>query len=163
MRHPFEIDLRSLPEEGLQLNGQEPPAFFDLDPKDSIQAESPLAYELFIERDGEDVIVTGSLEAVFSLECGRCLERFEHRLHLRRYRGELALEEGSKKDSTINLTDMIREDTLVALPSYPRCEDGNVRPRQCPAEGRFETELETTGEEPQNAGPGVWEALNKLN
>lgn len=163
MRHPFQIDLRSLPDGGLQLTGEEPPAFFALSPQDPIQAESPLSYDLQIERDGEEVIVTGSLEAVFSLECGRCLERFQHRLHLRRYRGELAVEEGSAKDSTINLTDMLREDTLVALPSYPRCEDGNVRPRQCPAEGKFEPDLETVGGEPENAGPGVWEALNKLN
>jgi uncharacterized metal-binding protein YceD (DUF177 family) len=163
MRSPFQIDLRSLPDGGLRLTGEEPPAFFDLSPEDTIQAESPLSYDLNVERDGGEVIVTGSLEAVFSLECGRCLERFQHRLHLRRYRGELAIEEGSAKDSTINLTDMLREDTLVSLPSYPRCEDGNVRPRQCPAEGKFEPDLDPVGDEPEHAGPGVWEALNKLN
>jgi len=163
MRHPFQIDLRSLPDDGIDIAGEEPPAFFGLDPQDAVQAESPLKYDIHIERDGGDVILSGSLEATFSLECGRCLERFQHRLHLPRYRAEAPIEGDNKKDCTINLTDLLREDTLVALPSYPRCEDGNVRPRQCPAEGRFEAELETAGDEPQNAGPGVWEALNKLN
>lgn len=159
MHRPFQIDLRSLPDDGRDISGQEPPSFFALDPKDSIQPVSPLKYDLHLERDGGDLLVTGSLEAVFSLECGRCLERYEHRVELPRYSAEVEI----SKDPTINLTDTIREDTLVALPSYPRCEDGNVRPRQCPAEGRFENELETAAEEPQSAGPGVWEALNKLN
>lgn len=159
MHRPFQIDLRSLPDEGKDISGQETPSFFGLDETDSIRPVSPLKYDLHIQRDGGDLIVTGRLEAVFSLECGRCLERYEHRVELSRYSSELEI----AKDPTINLTDTIREDTLVALPSYPRCEDGNVRPRQCPAEGRFENGLETAAEEPQSAGTGVWEALNKLN
>lgn len=159
MHRPFSIDLRSLPDGGKDISGQEAPAFFELDANDPIQAISPLKYDLHIERDGGDLLVTGSLEVTFSLECGRCLERYEHKVALTHYASELEI----AKDPTINLTDTIREDTLVALPSYPRCEAGNVRPRQCPAEGRFDTVLETAGEEPQSAGPGVWEALNKLN
>jgi uncharacterized metal-binding protein YceD (DUF177 family) len=159
MHRPFYIDIRSLPESGKDITGQESPAFFGLDANDPIQPLSPLKYELHLEKDGEDLIVSGRLEALFSLECGRCLERFDHRVELSHYETELEI----AKDGTINLTDTIREDTLVALPSYPRCEAGNVRPRQCPAEGRFEPVLETVEEEPQSAGPGVWEALNKLN
>jgi len=159
MHRPFQIDLRSFPEGGKDISGQETPAFFALDEKDPIQPVSPLKYDLHLERDGNDLLVSGRLEATFSLECGACLERFEHRVELPDYASEVEIE----KDGTINLTDTIREDTLLALPSYPRCEDGNVRPRQCPAEGRFEPVLETAAEEPQSAGPGVWEALNKLN
>ncbi|MDZ4401066.1 DUF177 domain-containing protein [Prosthecobacter sp.] len=159
MHRPFQIDLRSIPEGGKDISGQEPPAFFALDEKDPVQPISPLKYELHLERDGSDLLVSGRLEATFSLECGGCLERFEFRVELADYASEIEI----AKDGTINLTDTIREDTLLALPSYPRCEDGNVRPRQCPAEGRFEPALETAEEEPQSAGPGVWEALNKLN
>lgn len=159
MQSPLQIDLRTLPADGRDISGEEPAAFFALDEKDIIQAASPLKYDLHIERDGGDLVISGSLEAVFSLECGRCLEHYEHRVCLPRYTAEIEI----TKDGMIDLTDTIREDTLVALPSYPRCEDGNVRPRQCPAEGRFETKLETAGEESQSAGQGVWEALNKLN
>lgn len=159
MHRPFFIDLRSLPESGKDLAGQEIPAFFALDPKDPIQAASPLKYDLHVERDGNELLITGKLDATFSLECGACLERFDYHVELTDYASEIEI----AKDDTINLTDTIREDTLLALPSYPRCEDGNVRPRQCPAEGRFEPALETAPDEPQSAGPGVWEALNKLN
>ena len=159
MHRPFQIDIRSLPESGKDITGQESPAFFGLDANDPIQPLSPLKYELHLEKDGEDLIVSGRLEALFSLECGRCLERFEHRVELSRYETELEI----AKDGTINLTDTIREDTLVALPSYPRCEDGNVRPRQCPDEGKFEPAPEMPADEAENAGRGVWDALNQLN
>lgn len=159
MHRPFHIDLRSLPEGGKDISGTEQPSFFGLKPEDGIQAVSPLQYDLHIEKDDDEVVVTGSLEATFSLECGRCLERFDHRVALSHYETEITFE----KDMTINLTDTIREDTLVALPSYPRCEAGNVRPRQCPAEGRFEPAPETVVEEPESAGCGAWDALNKLN
>lgn len=159
MHRPFFIDLRSLPEGGKDLTGQEIPAFFALDAKDPVQAISPLKYDLHVERDGKELLISGKLEATFSLECGACLERFDYHVEVTDYQSEIEI----AKDDTINLTDTIREDTLLTLPSYPRCEDGNVRPRQCPAEGRFETVLETAPDEPQSAGPGVWEALNKLN
>lgn len=159
MHRPFFIDLRSLPECGKDISGQEIPSFFALDPKDTVQAISPLKYDLHLERDGSDLLITGALEATFSLECGACLERFDYHVKMENYKSEIEI----AKDDTINLTDTIREDTLLTLPSYPRCEDGNVRPRQCPAEGRFEPALETEPDEPQSAGPGVWEALNKLN
>lgn len=159
MQSPLQIDLRTLPADGSDISGQVPTAFFALDEKDVIQVASPLHYELHIERDGDELAVSGSLEVIFSLECGRCLERYEQKVCLPHYRVEIEI----TKDGMIDLTDTIREDTLIALPSYPRCEDGNVRPRQCPAEGRFEPKLETAGEESQTAGQGVWEALNKLN
>jgi uncharacterized protein len=111
------------------------------------------------EKDAGDILVTGRLEAAFRLECGRCLESFEHRLVIENYLAEIPAE----TNGMINLTDTIREDTLVALPSYPRCEDGNVRPRQCPAEGKFEPAPEMPADEAENAGRGVWDALNKLN
>lgn len=159
MHRPFQIDIRSLPDGGRDISGQESPDFFGLEAKDSIQAASPLTYELHIERDSGDLLISGRLAVTFSLECGCCLERFDYHVEMEDYASELEI----AKDATINLTDTIREDILLTLPSYPRCEDGNVRPRQCPAEGRFEPALETAGEEPPNAGQGVWEALNKLN
>lgn len=159
MHHPFHIDLRNLPSDGKDITGTEPASFFGLEPQDAAQAVSPLKYELHLEKDGDEIVVTGRLEATFRLECGRCLEPFEHRLVIEDYLAEIPLE----SKGTINLTDTIREDTLVALPSYPRCEAGNVRPRQCPAEGKFEPAPEMVVAETENAGRGVWDALNKLN
>lgn len=159
MHHPFHIDLRNLPEEGKDISGTEQPSFFALPEGDPVQAISPLKYQIHLEKDAGDIVITGRLDATFRLECGRCLESFEHRLVIEDYLAEIPIE----TNGTINLTDTIREDTLVALPSYPRCEDGNVRPRQCPAEGKFEPAPEMPADEAENAGRGVWDALNQLN
>ncbi len=151
----FQIDIRSLPADGKHIEGKLPPAFFGLTEKDEVKPISPLEYCLDIENDDGDIIVTGSLAATFSLECGRCTERFEHRLALDEYLLETELE----NTQTMDLTDAIREDILLALPSHPRCEDGNVTPRACPAEGRFDHH-ESLPEAP--ADKGVWDALDKL-
>lgn len=157
---PFQFDIRNLPTEGKQVTGTLPAAFFGLPETDTVKAETPLTYDLTFIRDGKDIIVTGSVDATFSLECGRCLERFQQRVDLPDYQAEVPIE---KETTTMDLTDLIREDILLTLPNFPRCEDGNVEPRDCPAEGRFDPsdESELPPEEP-GADRGVWNALDQL-
>lgn len=157
--NPFQVDPRSLPHDGRHIEGSVLPAFFKLDPADPVQAVSPMSYSLDIVRDDRDIIVTGDLAATFDLECGRCTQHFQHRLHLPDYSLEIPVENNQMMD----LTDAIREDILLSLPSYPRCEDGNITPRACPAEGRFEhDDQQDGGAGPQNGDRGVWDALDKL-
>lgn len=154
--NPFSLDLRSLPHDGKHIEGSVLPSFFALSPDDPVRAVAPLRYSLDIRIDGKDIIVTGSLAAVFSLECGRCTERFEHEVAVEDYLLEMPLE----NNQTMDLTEAIREDILLALPSYPRCEDGNISSRACPAEGRFQSDEASA--EPQGGDRGVWDALDKL-
>lgn len=63
----------------------------------------------------------------------------------------------------MDLTEMIREDILLTLPNFPRCEDGNVEPRDCPAQGKFDpAELAAEADEAPGGDRGVWNALDKL-
>ncbi len=156
--NPFHIDLRHLPADGKQITGTLPSSFFDLSPADTVQAESPMTYDLLVMRDGADLVVTGSLSAEFSLECGRCLERFRQCVDLADYQSEVPIE----KEGTMDLTDLVREDILLALPNFPRCEDGNVDLRDCPAEGRFETAESPLASETADADSGIWNALDQL-
>jgi uncharacterized metal-binding protein YceD (DUF177 family) len=157
--NPLQLDLRNLPAEGRQLTGTLPGSFFQLAATDTIQPASPLDYDLRVERDGKDIIVTGQLSATFQLECGRCLETFQQRVELGAYQAEMPIE----NETTIDLTELVREDILLALPNFPRCEDGNVTPRDCPAEGKFEpAELAAEADEAPAGDPRVWDALDKL-
>ena len=158
LMNPFQIDLRHLHADGKQITGTQPSSFFGLPETDLARAESDLTYDLLIMRDGEDVIVTGSLEAEFSLECGRCLERFRHRIEIPDYQAEVPIE----KEGTMDLTDLIREDILLTLPNFPRCEDGNIDLRDCPAEGRFDVAESPLAPETPSADGGVWTALDQL-
>lgn len=155
----LKIDPRHLPDEGLHLEGTQPSTFFGLAEKDTARAVSPLTYDLDIMRDDDDLIITGTLDATFEIECGRCNERFQQRVELTDYVTEMAIE----NDLPVDLTECLREDILLALPTYPRCEDGNVQPRECPAEGRFEAAPETVSIEPNEAtDKEVWNALDQL-
>lgn len=158
---PFKIDLRNLPEEGRALSGTLPPQFFDLSEGDDVKAVAPLVYDLNVVKDGSDLVVTGRVGAEFELMCGRCLQRFGQSIELEDYSTEMTIEDPS---AMIDLTDAIREDILLALPSYPRCENGNIDPRECPAQGKFEPVAdESAPDEP--AGPqarDVWNVLDQL-
>ncbi|TDU73163.1 uncharacterized protein DUF177 involved in 23S rRNA accumulation [Prosthecobacter fusiformis] len=155
---PFQFDTRNLPVEGKQITGTLPASFFNLPEADTVKAESPLIYDLNFIKDDKDIIVTGSLDATFSMECGRCLERFQIQVDLPEYEAEVPIE----KETTMDLTDLIREDILLTLPNFPRCEDGNVELRDCPAQGKFEPSDEPLVTEEPGADGGVWNALDQL-
>ena len=156
---PLKIDLRSLPAEGLSLQGTLPASFLALDPKDDVQAISPLTYSLNILRDDDELIVTGELSADFTLACGRCAEPFAYTMAITDYEAEMPIE---GEGSIIDLTEAIRDDILVALPPYPRCEDGNIEPRECPAHGRFDSVPAALPDEPAPSDPAVWNVLDQL-
>ncbi|SKB08025.1 uncharacterized protein SAMN02745166_04848 [Prosthecobacter debontii] len=156
--NPFQFDIRNLPEDGKQISGTQPASFFALPEADSAKALSPLTYDLNIVRDDKDILVTGHLQATFGLECGRCLQRFDYQVDMADYQAEVPIE----KETTMDLTDLVREDILLALPNFPRCEDGNVDPRDCPAEGHFDPTDEPVVNEEPGADGGVWNALDQL-
>ncbi len=159
MHPPFQIDLRSLSPEGKHLIGHLPASFFQLPENDLTQAVSPLNYDLRVVKDDKDLIIVGSMDATFSLECGRCLQRFQIEVDLPDYASEVPIE----NETTIDLTELIREDILLTLPNYPRCEDGNIEPRECPAEGKFDKAAASAeADEPQGAGKDAWNALDQL-
>ncbi len=156
----MKIDPRGLPPEGLHLEGSLPPSVFELDASDPAKAISPLNWILDVIRDDDDLIVTGTVSATFELECGRCAERFQHRYTLDDYELDIPIE----NDHPIDLTTHLREDILLALPTHPRCETGNVTPRECPAEGRFDVSTDAPRDNPEQADDKhVWEALDKLS
>lgn len=159
MSFPLRIDPSTIPADGLQLEGRLPPSVFDLSESDPARAVSTLDYSLDIRRDENDVIVLGSIGATFELQCGRCAERFQFRVDESNYVLDVPLE----NEKPIDLTTWLREDILLALPTHPRCETGNVTPRQCPAEGRFDAADDASRDEPAPDGdPQVWEALDQL-
>lgn len=155
----LKIDPRGLPPEGLHLEGSAPSSIFALAENDPAKAIGPLTWQLDVVRDGEDLIVSGTVTATFELECGRCAERFQHRVALENYQQAIPIENEMPTDLTI----WLREDILLALPIHPRCETGNVTPRACPAEGRFDPATDHTSGHPEQADTrDVWKALDQL-
>jgi uncharacterized protein len=155
----LKIDPNGLPVDGLHVEGRLAPALFGFRPEDEVRPLSPLEYDLTVTRDEDDLIVIGRVTASFELECGRCAERFQLRVDLPQYVLDVPVENGG----AIDLTTWLVEDMLLALPTFPRCETGNVTPRKCPAEGRFETATENVREGPPEEDGEVWKALDQLD
>jgi uncharacterized protein len=126
------INLREIPEEGLELSGEIGEDIFQL-PPDHPQPAGPVRYDLHVEIVGETVVVRGSLEADFEMSCVRCLDPFRFRVHL----PDALFAEEIEGQETIDLTESVREDILLALPDHPHCEEAHP-PRNCPAQGLFE-------------------------
>jgi uncharacterized metal-binding protein YceD (DUF177 family) len=141
------------------VEGKAPIGFFDLPEGGEVAEDQPLEFRLELLPDDDAVTVLGRLKASFSLECGRCLERFKLGVNLENWAHSAPV----LKDETIDLTEQVREDILLVLPSYPRCEHGNIEPRVCPAEGRFETVDPVVNEGEDSGKPSVWDSLDQLN
>lgn len=154
------IDPKNLPDEGLQLDGRLPESVMDLDADDFVQVRGPLAYQLHVFRDDDSLIITGKLSAAFELQCGRCAETFLTTISLDPYGQDLPIE----NDSPIDLTTVLREDILLALPNHPRCETSTVSPRECPAKDQFPASQEPLTDAGNQSDDGkVWEVLDQLN
>ncbi|MCB1224958.1 MAG: hypothetical protein KDK99_04020 [Verrucomicrobiales bacterium] len=154
------IDTQTLTAKGLHLQGSIPATGLELPDESGVHPAGDTTVDLKIHATEQDLIATGSIVSPFELECVRCLRVFPQEVRLEDWSLKLPL----KKGEIIDLTEPIREDILLALPSYPRCEDGNVEPGPCPAEGRFDPVEQTPLEDrPDQGDTGAWDILDELN
>jgi uncharacterized protein len=131
MKEHLRIDLAELPEDGKWVSGELPKEIFDL-PEGDAQAVGPLAYELWVQRYGSELLLTGSLSAPFEFTCVRTLHPFIQTIWLEA--AALAIEIGSAGE--IDATEALREEVLLNFPVDPRCEDGDV-PQKCEIDPRY--------------------------
>ena len=90
------------------------------------------------------------------LQCVRCLEMFAYPVRV----DDLALQIELEGRETIDLTPLLREDILLALPSYPHCDWSGEK--VCPADlhARRTAESSPSGEEQRPSS--AWQTLDQL-
>ncbi len=156
------VDLLDLPPEGREFAGEIHSDFFQLEPG-APQPIPPLRYRLRVEWRTGWLVVTGEVSMDFEFECVLCLERFRDRITLDGY---LLEEEITEKTPSVDLTDRVREDILLALPGYPHCNESTLEPRECPAASRFlpaSSYAHDPSEEEAAPRPDLWGALDQLD
>lgn len=151
------VDLRRIPDEGLLLDGEEPSEVFDLE-DEAVRAVSPIRYRLLATIRKSKLFLDGWIEAAFELRCGRCLEFFPLTVRI----DPCQIVEIVENTETMDLTDRIREDILLDLPGYPKCEQADSA-RICPELARISPGseyklIETSGTENES----VWGVLDDL-
>jgi uncharacterized protein len=154
------IKLREIPPEGTVIEGEEPGDVFNLD-EDAIRPSGLVHYRFQASIQEGNLLLTGAIEAPFELRCVRCLEFHQKTVRLDPY----DLFEPTENRISMDLTERVREDILLDLPGYPRCEEADT-PRKCqpPArfgrEGDFKPLDDEIADDPRKTD--VWSALDDL-
>lgn len=171
----MKIRLHDLPAEGLPISGTFDRDILDLDPKDTIQPNGRVEYDLLVEVDDDTLILTGKVKAPVLLRCVSCLDDFPFTLQLDDYFSDFDGEEDLEHADTVDLAQLLREDILLAMPGYPHCNEGDDPGRVCPRAGtlHFESPAPDSGRDGEReGGPGgklqngsassQWSALDQL-
>lgn len=149
--------------EGALVRGSTEGDIFELTAGDS-QPLGPLEYDLKAYVFDEILRVEGTISAQFEVECTRCLEKFPFDLVIDDYNAEVEIE----NRGIVDLTDRIREDMLLSLPTYPHC-DASSDERECSVGDRFTTIPEEIVDDEDSSSEGkpssssendAWSALD---
>ena len=160
MKKRLLIDLASLPEDGKNLAGELAPEVFYL-PAGDAQPVGPLVYDLWAQRYGSELLLTGSLAAPFEFTCVRTLHPFIQTIRVEQ--AAISLEIGQEGD--LDASEALREEVLIHFPVDPKCEDGDT-PQGCEIDSRYLAVDKPTesGQEtrPRAEGDDRWSALDNL-
>jgi uncharacterized protein len=123
---PLFIDPTTVPEDGIALSGSIPAEIFAFPEHDDAKPISPLHYDIFVQRFGTELLLTGNLAATFELTCVVTMQRFQQTIRLDRAAIALELE----NELPIDISEAMREEVVIEMPNDPRCDEGDV-PMEC--------------------------------
>lgn len=113
----MKIDVRSIPEGGLELKEKIVASDLDIERQD-IKFKSPIWVTANVRKEDKEVLIEVSLEALMNEDCARCLKEFEMPLNKHLY---LSYEASSQ--DVIDLSDNIREEIMLDYPMKPVCKE----------------------------------------
>jgi uncharacterized metal-binding protein YceD (DUF177 family) len=153
----MKVHLNQIPVEGLHIEGEDPAKILDLqEPKARpfIQPLSGVRYALDVGLSDGGLFATGEVGVDLELECVSCLTHFRYPLRVPEFACQVELT-GAE---TVDLTEPVREDILLALPPHPHCDWTGES--VCPGvEYRSKTEA---ADAPLAGNPDAWGALDQL-
>ncbi len=150
----MKVHILQIPPEGKHYEGEDPNSILDLN-EENVRPVSPVHYSLDVGLSGGGLFATGEVGADIEFQCVNCLEHFTYPVRVQDFACQVELT-GAE---TVDLTDPIREDILLALPAHPHCDWNGEK--VCP--GAFHQEKETASpEEPEAEKRDVWGALDQL-
>ena len=147
----MKVHLKQIPPEGLHLEGEEDCLIPELE-SEGVRCVDPMQYQIDVGVSDGSLWANGSLNQPVELTCVGCLEKFVHDIKVPAF----ALHTELRGPETVDIGPFMREDILLNLPAYPRCdrEGGRV----CKAAStmlKIASESEAKREHD-------WEALDKL-
>lgn len=150
------INVARISPDGTHFEGELGPSILDLENDKFIKVNAPVHYDLDTQVVSHELIVTGTVETEVEFECSRCTGFFSTSIRDSSFLRAYEVPEGTEM---VDLTADIREDILLAFPSFYLCSPNckglcakcgknlNDGPCECPA-----TDAET----------GAWAELENL-
>ncbi len=133
----MQVLLRDIPQEGLDLSFDADPAALELVDQ-RLTFGGPIRVRLSVSKQQEMVFATGQVLGEAQLECVRCLKRFSYPLKLGIHAEYLSAREAPAQEEheltrqdldvlfyegeAVEFDDLIREQVLLGIPSYPLCD-----------------------------------------
>lgn len=153
------IPLDEFPEEGLRLKGSLDASIFGID-SEALQSTGPLKYELEAQLFETELVIQGNISAAFRLRCDRCLTHFDYTCAP----DPIALSYEVKGKPALDITDDLREELILALPCYPKCE---LSGEECEINndfGDFRLDKDPLSgvDSSTPSGKSVWDALDQF-
>lgn len=149
----MKVHLNQIPPEGLHVEGTASPRMLDLH-EPTILPVSEVQYALDVGVSDGGLFATGLVGVDLELECVACLERFRYPLRVSDFACQIELT-GSE---TVDLTEPVREDILLALPPHPHCDWNGERVCQ----GVFPRAKTETAGQSATENRDAWGALDQL-
>jgi uncharacterized protein len=149
----MKIHLNQIPAIGLHLEGEEQHDILDV--KDELVATtSPVRYSLDVGLSDGGLFATGTLSVDLKLECVRCLNWFPYTVEV----PDFAVQVELGTSESVDLTEEIREDILLALPPHPHCDWNGANP----CAGMLENTRHESEPTAQPEGFNPWATLDQL-
>jgi uncharacterized metal-binding protein YceD (DUF177 family) len=142
MEAKLTIDTSRIDPDGETIEGEV--ECVDLD-EPLVKAFGGVRYGLTLQVFGTELLVRGKLEQDFDLFCSRCGKDFDDTVKVGDFTASFEIPENSPE---VDLTEEIRESIILALPTYPVCDE------TCPG-------IEQTAEMPSDDRWNVLDSLNK--
>ena len=128
------VDVARLDPEGETVEGEVD--IIDLD-EPFVKPFGGVRYRLTAQLFGTELLVRGHLEQDFDLVCSRCGETFDTTIKVDDFTASV---EVSEKQDFADLTTDARESIILALPTYPLCDEdcpGIAQKVERPADDRW--------------------------
>jgi uncharacterized protein len=156
MINPFKISLALLErQKKIQLQGELPVAFLDVQDSDMMQFPGPVVYDVEASATVGGTVVRGSISMPIAFQCGRCLQEFTRPLE-----AEVCHFYDKSDDAELDMSGDIREDILLEVPMNPVCEDDCAGLcLECGAELNHDS----CKCSPSSGGSLAWSELDKLD
>ena len=115
----FKISVIQLDNAGLDLEGEIPYAFLELDGIGLFKCRENIHYKLHASLVNSGILVTGRAGTHIKAKCGRCLKSFEQVLE----NTEVCHFYEHVDVSEIDITEDLREDVLINMPQNLLCKE----------------------------------------